>query len=44
MLELLYVNRWRKLAVGSVRYGVMCTEEAWSSTTASPGGSAHSAT
>ncbi|MGH3383696.1 MAG: 2Fe-2S iron-sulfur cluster-binding protein [Nocardioidaceae bacterium] len=27
LLELLYVNRWRKLAVGSVRYGVMCTED-----------------
>jgi len=27
LLELLYVNRWQKLAVGSVRYGVMCTED-----------------
>lgn len=27
LLELLYVNRWRKLAVGQVRYGVMCTED-----------------
>jgi sarcosine oxidase subunit alpha len=24
LLNLLYVNRWSKLAVGSVRYGVMC--------------------
>jgi sarcosine oxidase subunit alpha len=27
LLELLYVNRWRKLAVGAVRYGVMCTDD-----------------
>ncbi|MGH3952153.1 MAG: 2Fe-2S iron-sulfur cluster-binding protein, partial [Pseudonocardiaceae bacterium] len=27
LLELLYVNRWRALAIGSVRYGVMCTED-----------------
>ncbi|MDQ3456494.1 MAG: sarcosine oxidase, partial [Actinomycetota bacterium] len=27
LLELLYVNRWRKLDVGSVRYGVMCAED-----------------
>ncbi len=27
LLELLYVNRWRGLAVGSVRYGVMCGED-----------------
>ncbi len=27
LLELVYVNRWRKLAVGAVRYGVMCTED-----------------
>jgi sarcosine oxidase subunit alpha len=27
LLELLYVNKWRKLAVGSVRYGVMCAED-----------------
>lgn len=27
LLELLYVNRWRKLAVGQVRYGAMCTDD-----------------
>lgn len=27
LLELLYVNRWRKLAVGAVRYGAMCTDD-----------------
>jgi sarcosine oxidase subunit alpha len=27
LLNLLYVNRWSKLAVGSVRYGVMCAED-----------------
>ena len=27
LLELLYVNRWRGLAVGSVRYGAMCGED-----------------
>jgi sarcosine oxidase, subunit alpha len=27
LLELLYVNTWRKLAVGQVRYGVMCTDD-----------------
>lgn len=27
LLELVYVNRWSKLAVGSVRYGVMCAED-----------------
>jgi len=27
LLELLYVNKWRKLAVGQVRYGVMCTDD-----------------
>ena len=27
LLERLYVNRWRKLAVGRVRYGIMCNEE-----------------
>ena len=27
LLELLYVNKWRKLAIGSVRYGVMCGED-----------------
>ncbi len=27
LLELLYVNKWRKLGVGSVRYGVMCAED-----------------
>jgi sarcosine oxidase subunit alpha len=27
MLELLYVNKWRKLAVGQVRYGVMCADD-----------------
>ncbi|MDX1689682.1 MAG: 2Fe-2S iron-sulfur cluster-binding protein [Acidimicrobiia bacterium] len=27
LLEFVYTNRWRKLAVGSVRYGVMCTED-----------------
>jgi sarcosine oxidase, subunit alpha len=27
LLELLYVNRWENLAVGRVRYGVMCAED-----------------
>jgi sarcosine oxidase subunit alpha len=27
LLELLYVNKWAKLAVGRVRYGVMCAED-----------------
>jgi sarcosine oxidase subunit alpha len=27
LLDLLYVNKWSRLAVGSVRYGVMCTED-----------------
>ncbi len=27
LLETAYVNRWAKLAVGSVRYGVMCAED-----------------
>ena len=27
LLELLYVNKWSKLDVGSVRYGVMCAED-----------------
>jgi sarcosine oxidase, subunit alpha len=27
LLELLYVNRWQKLDVGRVRYGVMCAED-----------------
>ena len=27
LLNLLYVNKWSKLPVGSVRYGVMCTED-----------------
>jgi sarcosine oxidase subunit alpha len=27
LLELLYVNKWRKLEVGRVRYGVMCTDD-----------------
>jgi len=27
LLEFVYTNRWRKLAVGSVRYGVMCGED-----------------
>lgn len=27
LLELLYVNKWRKLAVGQVRYGVMCADD-----------------
>ena len=27
LLELLYVNRWKGLDVGSVRYGVMCAED-----------------
>jgi sarcosine oxidase, subunit alpha len=27
LLNLLYVNSWSKLGVGSVRYGVMCTED-----------------
>ena len=26
LLELLYVNKWARLPVGSVRYGVMCTD------------------
>jgi sarcosine oxidase subunit alpha len=27
LLDQLYVNRWQKLAVGSVRYGVMCGDD-----------------
>jgi sarcosine oxidase subunit alpha len=27
LLSLLYTNKWRRLAVGSVRYGVMCAED-----------------
>ena len=27
LLDLLYVNRWSKLGVGRVRYGVMCAED-----------------
>ena len=27
LLEMVYVNRWSKLPVGSVRYGVMCSED-----------------
>lgn len=27
LLEFVYTNRWQKLAVGSVRYGVMCAED-----------------
>ena len=27
LLNLLYVNQWSKLAVGAVRYGVMCAED-----------------
>lgn len=27
LLERLYVNRWRKLAPGRVRYGIMCNDE-----------------
>jgi sarcosine oxidase subunit alpha len=27
LLELLYVNNWENLAVGAVRYGVMCAED-----------------
>ncbi|HEX6194500.1 MAG TPA: 2Fe-2S iron-sulfur cluster-binding protein [Jiangellaceae bacterium] len=27
LLEFLYVNKWRKLAVGQVRYGVMCADD-----------------
>ena len=27
LLNLLYTNRWSKLAVGSVRYGMMCAED-----------------
>ncbi|MFQ5614186.1 MAG: FAD-dependent oxidoreductase [Anaerolineae bacterium] len=27
LLEMLYTNRWRKLAVGRARYGVMCNDE-----------------
>ena len=27
LLELLYVNKWQKLDVGRVRYGVMCAED-----------------
>ena len=27
LLELLYVNKWSKLGVGRVRYGVMCAED-----------------
>jgi sarcosine oxidase subunit alpha len=27
LLNLLYVNRWSKLAVGGVRYGVMCADD-----------------
>ena len=27
LLELLYTNRWAKLPVGGVRYGIMCAED-----------------
>jgi len=27
LLEMVYTNRWSKLAVGSVRYGLMCAED-----------------
>ncbi|MDA8320506.1 MAG: 2Fe-2S iron-sulfur cluster-binding protein [Actinomycetota bacterium] len=27
LLNLLYVNKWSKLGIGKVRYGVMCTED-----------------
>lgn len=27
LLEFVYVNRWAKLAVGQVRYGIMCAED-----------------
>ena len=27
LLSLLYVNKWRRLAIGAVRYGVMCAED-----------------
>lgn len=27
LLEMLYVNKWSRLAVGGVRYGLMCNEE-----------------
>ena len=27
LLNHLYINKWMKLSVGSVRYGIMCTEE-----------------
>jgi sarcosine oxidase subunit alpha len=27
LLDLLYVNKWQKLGVGKVRYGVMCAED-----------------
>ena len=27
LLEQLYTNKWRKLAIGSVRYGIMCAED-----------------
>ncbi|PVZ15043.1 2Fe-2S iron-sulfur cluster-binding protein [Actinomycetospora cinnamomea] len=27
LLELLYVNKWQKLGIGRVRYGVMCAED-----------------
>ncbi len=27
LLSLLYVNKWRRLAVGAVRYGVMCADD-----------------
>ena len=27
LLERLYINKWRKLGIGSVRYGVMCNDE-----------------
>ena len=27
LLEIVYVNKWSKLAVGSVRYGIMCAED-----------------
>jgi sarcosine oxidase subunit alpha len=27
LLEQLYTNKWQKLAVGSVRYGIMCAED-----------------
>ena len=27
LLEMLYVNKWSKLPIGAVRYGIMCNEE-----------------